>query len=140
MMTARDDTPQILIDIVDETFVRASPREVRSTFDRLRPDALWPNLTPEVMTDRGPLGVRWHIEGEVVGRMEVWLEGLDQGTIVHHFVQGHLSPPPAWSRVIGRVWPRWAAQRAAADYRRRHARHWKSAIHTLKDHVEGRER
>ncbi len=133
--------PPTVIDIVDETFVRADPRRVRDLLDRMSSAVVWPGLTPEVTLDRGTLGVHWHIDGEVVGRMEIWLEEVKEGTLVHHFVQGRLTRAPSpWTTVIARAWPNWPSERAATAYERRHARSWKSAIHTLKDHAEGRER
>lgn len=111
-----------LVDIVDETFVRAAPESVRLAFDAAGVlDGLWPGLDREIVQDRGTKGVRWRTRGEVVGRMEIWLEEVPGGTIVHHFVRGEQHSGP-W---------RWAAA---------HRRRWKSGVHEIKDRLEGRRR
>ena len=111
-----------LVDIVDETFVRATPATVRAALDAPGVlDRLWPGLDLEVVQDRGAKGVRWRTGGEVVGRLEIWLEEVSGGTIVHHFVHGEQRSGP-W---------RWAAS---------HRRRWKSGVHDIKDRLEGRRR
>ncbi|GAA8851559.1 hypothetical protein DUHN55_38080 [Helicobacter pylori] len=114
--------PAPLVDIVDETFVRAAPDVVRARLEAPGLlDGLCPGVRREVVQDRGTKGVRWRIEGEVTGRMEVWLEAAHGGTIVHHFVHGE----------HGRGSARWA---------RRYRCRWKGAVHEIKDRLEGRAR
>ena len=77
------------VDIVDETFVRAEPEVVRRELDAAGVlDGLWPGLQREIVQDRGAKGVRWRTSGDVEGRLEIWLESANGGTIVHHFVHG----------------------------------------------------
>lgn len=111
-----------LVDVVDETFIRAEPVVVRSALDEPGVlDALWPGLQREVVQDRGTKGVRWRTGGEVTGRLEIWLEEVAGGTVVHHFVQGdRTGGPRRWSTV--------------------HRRRWKGGLHDIKDRLEGRRR
>ena len=55
--------------------------------------AWWPKLVVTVREDRGDKGVRWTITGEIDGSMEVWLEPMLDGVIVHFFV--HAEPGAA---------------------------------------------
>jgi hypothetical protein len=108
------------IDIVDETFIRASPDVVRASLDDGGWVAqVWPHLRPTVTRDRGPKGVRWAVTGQVVGEMEVWLEPFRDGVVVHHYVRGHRGP------------------HAPRDVAARHTLRWKRAVHGLKDRLEG---
>jgi hypothetical protein len=50
----------------------------------------WPKLVVKVREDRGPKGIRWTIQGELEGTMEVWLEPMLDGVILHYFV--HADP------------------------------------------------
>lgn len=109
-----------IVDVIDETFVRADPARVRE--ELMRPgvlDALWPGLDRVVVQDRGAKGVRWRSEGDVTGRLEIWLEAVDGGTIVHHFLHGEL-------------------QRRRRRWVRDHRRRWKTGLHEIKDGLEGR--
>lgn len=111
-----------VVDVVDETFVRAEPRTVRAALDEPGVlDRLWPGLQREVVQDRGTKGVRWWAQGEVTGRVEIWLEGVPGGTIVHHFLRGEQQSGPR----------RWE---------QRHRRRWKAGVHEIKDRLEGRTR
>ena len=108
------------VDVVDETFIRASPERVRDQFADARWfGSLWPHLTLTLVRDRGVRGIRWDVTGQVVGEMEVWLEPWRDGVIVHHYVRGT------------------RGERAPRDVGVRHARRWKAAVHALKDHLEG---
>ena len=108
------------IDIVDETFIRASPEVVRACLDDAGWVAqVWPHVAPTVTRDRGVKGVRWAVTGQVVGEMEVWLEPFRDGVVVHHYVRGHRGP------------------RAPRDVATRHTLRWKRAVHGLKDRLEG---
>lgn len=111
-----------VVDIVDETFLRADPQTVRAELDAPGLlDRLWPGLQRELVQDRGAKGVRWRCSGDVEGRLEVWLEASGGGTIVHHFVHGHGQGSPS----------RWA---------RAHRRVWKQGLNGIKDRLEGRSR
>lgn len=108
------------VDVVDETFIRAEPRAVRSALDEPGLlDGLWLGLDREVVQDRGAKGVRWRTGGEVTGRLEIWLEEISGGTIVHHFVAGEQTGGPrGWETA--------------------HRRRWKCGVHDIKDRLEGR--
>lgn len=111
-----------VVDVVDETFVRAEPHAVRAALDEPGVlDRLWPGLQREVAQDRGAKGVRWWVRGEVAGRAEIWLEEEPGGTIVHHFVRGQQQSGPR----------RWE---------QRHRHRWKGGVHEIKDRLEGRTR
>src|SRR4051812_50133426 len=47
----------------------------------------WPDLVLEVYTDRGDRGLRWTVRGALVGTMEVWLEPVLDGTLLHYFLR-----------------------------------------------------
>lgn len=111
-----------VVDIVDETFVRAEPLVVRARLEAPGVlDELWPGLERVVVQDRGAKGVRWRCSGQVEGRMEIWLEPTGGGTIVHHFVHGTGPGAPR----------RWA---------KAHRRRWKQGLNEIKDRLEGRSR
>lgn len=119
MLLRRTPSP---VDIVDETFVRAAPDVVRTALDGAGVlDRLWPDLVREVVQDRGDRGVRWRVSGAVEGRMEIWLEPVGGGTLVHHFVRG----------AHGHGSARWATG---------HRRRWKTGLNQIKDGLEGRSR
>ena len=63
--------------------------------------ALWPDLDLEVMTDRGDEGLRWTVTGALVGTMEVWLEPVLDGTLLHYFLRA--DPPGPRARRGGRA-------------------------------------
>ena len=112
--------PRGLVDVVDETFIRAEPGTVRAALEEPGVlDALWPGLERELVQDRGAKGVRWWTGGEVTGRLEIWLEEVRGGTVVHQFVRGEQRAGPR----------RWE---------RAHRRRWKSGVHAIKDRLEGR--
>ena len=89
------------VDVVDETFV-VVPQEVLAA-EFATPThwrALWPDLDLEVMTDRGAAGFRWTVTGALVGSMEVWLEPVLDGTVLHYFLRVDL--PGATPRSLRR--------------------------------------
>lgn len=76
------------IDVVDETFLAVPRERVAGRFaDRAAWPLLWPDLDLEIMTDRGVQGVRWTVTGGRVGTMEVWLEEVLDGTVLHYFLR-----------------------------------------------------
>jgi hypothetical protein len=117
------------VDVVDETFL-AVPREILAPefADPARWPALWPDLRLEVITDRGPQGMRWTIAGALVGSMEVWLEPVLDGTVLHYFLRAD----PAAGDGLPTAWP---VRRAAAEARRRQ-RAAKRIAFGLKDRLE----
>lgn len=108
------------VDIVDETYIHAPAQTIRPTLTEPGWCAnVWPHLALTVARDRGDMGVRWVVTGQVVGEMEVWLEPFRAGTIVHHYLRGT------------------RGARAPRDVSARHSVRWKRAIHALKDRLEG---
>jgi hypothetical protein len=117
------------VDVADQTFLAVPPAVLAAEFDR--PDRwreLWPDLELAVMTDRGERGIRWTVRGALVGSMEVWLEPVLDGTVLHYFLRadpadGHGRPAPLSPR------------RAAAEIARRQ-RAAKAIALGLKDRLE----
>jgi hypothetical protein len=110
------------LDLVDETFVVASPAAVAAAVrDPDRWARWWPDLRLGVFQDRGEAGVRWNVRGALTGSMEVWLEPHGDGVLLHHYVR--------CDRSDGRpVRPR--------ERQRRQARA-KAIFWALKDELEG---
>lgn len=86
------------LDIADETFLVVPPEVLAATFadPRVWPQ-FWPDLILDVYADRGNEGLRWTVRGAVVGTMEVWLEPVLDGTVLHYFLR---ADPVAGRRVI----------------------------------------
>src|SRR5437879_1970874 len=76
------------LDLVDETFVVASPAELaRLVRNPARWRQWWPDLDLSVFQDRGEQGIRWNVRGALAGSMEVWLEPSGDGVIVHYYLR-----------------------------------------------------
>ncbi len=117
------------VDVVDETFLAVAPALVAAEFaEPARWPALWPDLRLEVMTDRGLEGVRWTVAGALVGSMEVWLEPVLDGTVVHYFLRADPVGPDGA--------PRPASPRRAAAEARRRQRQAKAIAFACKDRLE----
>jgi hypothetical protein len=126
-MPCRPVTPSV--DVMDETFLTVPRRVIAPEFagpPRWR--ALWPDLELEVVADRGAAGLRWTVRGALVGTMEVWLEEVLDGTVLHYFLRA--DPPGPGGRPVP-LPPR----RAVAESRRRH-RAAKAVALALKDRLE----
>ena len=89
------------VDIADETYVRGEPSDLAA---RLCDPALlgewFPALTFAVFMDRAEKGTRWSITGDIDGSMEVWLEPMARGALVHWFIRGE--PASTRGDVVGR--------------------------------------
>jgi hypothetical protein len=82
------------VDIVDETFLVVPPKIVASAFaDPAGWRRLWPDLTLALYLDRGDEGLRWTVRGALVGTMEVWLEPVLDGTVLHYFLRADPARP-----------------------------------------------
>jgi hypothetical protein len=74
--------------VIDETFLAVPPSSVAAAFaDQRAWRRFWPDLRLEVYADRGVEGVRWTVHGALVGTMEVWLEPVLDGTVLHYFLR-----------------------------------------------------
>ena len=79
------------IQIADETFVSADPVEVgMAVGDPASWRRWWPDLNLTVVEDRGEVGHRWTVTGSLTGTMEVWLQPVLDGAILHYFL--HAEP------------------------------------------------
>lgn len=117
------------VDVMDETFLAVPPEVVAAEFAAPAQWARWwPDLRLEVDTDRGVQGVRWTVRGGLVGSMEVWLEPVGDGTVLHYFLR---ADPPGRD---GRPAPA-SPRRGAAEARRRH-RAAKAMAFACKDRLE----
>lgn len=117
------------VDVVDETFL-AVPRAVLAAEIGVpaRWSGWWPDLRLEVDTDRGVHGIRWTVGGALVGSMEVWLEPVLDGTVLHYFLR---ADPPGPDGRPAPVTPR----RGVAEARRRQ-RAAKAVAFACKDRLE----
>lgn len=86
------------MDVVDETFLVAPPEAVVAMFaDPASWRRHWPDLTLSGYADRGAEGLRWTVRGALVGTMEIWLEPMLDGTLLHYFLRAEL-PASATAR------------------------------------------
>jgi hypothetical protein len=119
------------VDLVDETFVvvdRARLAAVVADPDRWA--TWWPDLRLSVFMDRGLDGIRWSVTGAWVGSLEIWLEPVADGVLVHHYAR--LDRPGAGEPGPDDV----AGRRRAARARARRALAWKRTVWALKDELE----
>jgi hypothetical protein len=85
------------VDVVDETFIAVPPSAVAAFFsDPSCWPKLWPDLRLSVYADRGDSGLRWTVRGGLTGTMEVWLEPVLDGTLLHYFLRA--DPPEPFRR------------------------------------------
>jgi hypothetical protein len=100
------------IQIADETFVCADPVDVGAAVaDPASWRQWWPDLRLTVIEDRGPAGHRWTVTGALTGTMEVWLEAVLDGVVLHYFL--HAEPSGVTARELARM------NLAKANHRRR---------------------
>lgn len=90
------------IQVADETFVAASPALVGAAVgDSLRWCRWWPDLQLRVVEDRAEKGIRWTVTGPITGTMEIWLEPVLDGVMLHYFL--HAEPSGASARQLARM-------------------------------------
>ena len=123
------------VDLVDETFVVADRAVLAAEIaDPAAWARWWPELTLTVFMDRGLDGIRWSVSGEWCGSLEIWLEQVGDGVLVHHYVRLDRADPATGAP---RAQPGDArGRRTASRARARRARRWKRSVWELKDRVE----
>lgn len=85
------------IQIADETFVAADPAQVgQAVADRADWRRWWPDLRLTVAEDRGAQGHRWSVTGALTGTMEIWLQPMLDGVVLHYFLHAEPSGASAW--------------------------------------------
>jgi len=85
------------IQIADETFVAADPAAVgRAVADPASWRRWWPDLRLEVVEDRADKGLRWTVTGPLAGTMEIWLEPVLDGVLLHYFLHAEPTGVAAW--------------------------------------------
>jgi hypothetical protein len=85
------------IQVADETFVAADPVAVgRAVADPASWLRWWSDLRLTVVEDRGQAGHRWTVAGALTGTMEIWLEPVLDGVVVHYFLHAEPSGVAAW--------------------------------------------
>jgi hypothetical protein len=76
------------VDVIAEIYVVADPALVR---DEVCSPATWRSWFPGISLvsydDRGRLGERWRVCGELLGTAEIWLEEHGDGTVVHAYLR-----------------------------------------------------
>ncbi len=98
---ARRGEPVPLVDVIEELFVVAAPERVRCVVcDETGWRACFPGVALTPYDDRGRLGIRWAVSGELEGTAEVWLEEHGDGTIVHAYLRA--DPARGDPRRLGR--------------------------------------
>ena len=118
------------IDIADETYVGCPPALLApAVADPASWARWWPDLRLSVTRNRGVKGQQWAVRGALTGSMEIWLEPVGPGTVVHWFLR---ADPPEGAR---RGRSRWLDKE-----RPRRVKAWKAHAFALKDRLEGAER
>lgn len=113
------------VDVMDETFLAVAPARVAAEFTAPAVWArLWPDLRLTVLADRGDQGFRWTVSGSWTGSMEVWIEPVLDGAVLHYF----LRVDPTGSGASPRALTREAARRGRGA---------KAVAFALKDRLEG---
>ncbi len=116
------------VDLIDETFIAAPPDRVAARVaDPAQWARWWPGRRLDVFMDRGERGIRWSVNGDLVGSAEIWLEPVLDGTLVHYFVRAE-PPRPSGDAPL--------SARRGARLRAREARRWKRQVWALKDELE----
>jgi hypothetical protein len=132
------------IHIIDELYVVAAPAAVRAaTCDAARWSEWFPGVTLTAYEDRGTEGVRWKVEGRLVGTAEVWLEEFGDGTIVHAYLRADPVVDPAATSPVGRWVGRsggrgkWQRRLSPRQVRKRYVLPLKAHLLELKHELEG---
>ncbi|MGD9989772.1 polyketide cyclase / dehydrase and lipid transport [Pseudonocardia sp.] len=115
---------------MDETFLVVTRPRLAAVFaDPAGWPRMWPDLRLRTVSDRGAQGMRWTVTGALVGSMEVWLEEVLDGTVLHYYLRADGAGPDGAPVPL-------PPRRAAAEARRRH-RAAKALALALKRVLEG---
>ena len=88
------------VQVADETFVAADGAAVGAAIaNPARWRRWWPDLRLEVIEDRADKGIRWSVTGPLAGTMEIWLEPMLDGVILHYFLHAEPTGTTADDRV-----------------------------------------
>jgi hypothetical protein len=68
----------------------------RAVGDRADWRRWFPDLLLEVIEDRADKGVRWTVTGSLTGTMEIWLEPVLDGVVLHYFLHAEPAGAAAW--------------------------------------------
>ncbi|MBV9313288.1 MAG: polyketide cyclase / dehydrase and lipid transport [Pseudonocardia sp.] len=118
------------IDVIDEIFITVPPSRVAAEFaDPASWRKYWPDLRLQVFANRGDQGFRWTVNGALVGSMEIWLEAVLDGTVLHYYLRA--DPPGGPGGLPNRLSRRRAQSEAA-----RRQREAKAIALGLKDKLE----
>lgn len=122
------------LDLVDETYVVVDRARIAAVVaDPRRWREWWPDLSLTVFMDRGLDGIRWSATGAWVGSVEIWLEPVGDGVLLHHYLRLD-RPGPEGVPLPAAADPR--GRRRDARARARRARDWKRSAWALKDELE----
>ncbi len=90
------------IQVADETFVAADGVTVGAAVaDPASWRRWWPDLRLQVIEERGAQGIRWTVSGPLTGTMEIWLEPVLDGVLLHYFL--HAEPAGATARDLAKI-------------------------------------
>lgn len=90
------------IQVADETFVAAPDTQVGAVVcDGSNWRRWWPDLQLQVIEDRAEKGIRWTVSGPLTGTMEIWLEPMLDGVLLHYFL--HAEPAGVTGRQLARM-------------------------------------
>jgi hypothetical protein len=85
------------IQVADQTFVAANAADVgQAVADPSSWQRWWPDLRLDVIEDRAGKGLRWAVTGPLTGTMEIWLEPVLDGVLLHYFLHAEPSGAAAW--------------------------------------------
>lgn len=90
------------IQVADETFIAADPGLVADAIaDPARWRQWWPDLHLQVVEERGDKGIRWTVAGPLTGTMEIWLEPMLDGVLLHYFL--HAEPAGVSAHALAKL-------------------------------------
>ncbi|MFA5712261.1 polyketide cyclase / dehydrase and lipid transport [Mycolicibacterium sp.] len=94
--------PMNSIQVADETFIAADPGLVgEAVADPARWRQWWPDLHLQVVEERGDKGIRWTVAGPLTGTMEIWLEPMLDGVLLHYFL--HAEPAGVSAHALAKL-------------------------------------